>query len=36
MADTRTDFTEEDILKRNNAIIEGFIAFPGENGLIKG
>ncbi len=35
ISNTKTDFTEADILERNNAIIEGFIAFLGENRLIK-
>jgi hypothetical protein len=36
ISNTRTDFTEADILERNNAMLDGFIAFLGENGLIKG
>jgi len=35
IADGKTDFTEEDILARNESIINGFLDYLGENGLLK-
>ena len=35
LADGKNDFTEEDILARNESIINGFLDYLGENGLLK-
>lgn len=35
MANEKNDFTEEDILNRNEAIIKGFIAYLDQNELLK-
>ena len=35
MANEKNDFTEDDILKRNEAIIKGFIAYLDQNELLK-
>jgi hypothetical protein len=35
MANEKNDFTEDDILNRNEAIIKGFIAYLGQNELLK-
>ncbi len=36
LAQTKTDFTEADIVTRNNEIMDAFIMFLQSNGLIKG
>ena len=35
MANEKNDFTEDDILNRNEAIIKGFIAYLDQNELLK-
>lgn len=35
LADNNTDFTEQDIITRDNAIIDGFVVFLKANGLIQ-
>lgn len=35
LANTMQDFTESDIEKRNEMIVDGFIQFLGDNGLLK-
>ena len=35
LADTKNDFNESDILKRNKDIIDGFIKYLGLNGLLQ-
>ena len=35
IADEKNDFTEEDILERNESIIKGFLDYLGKNGLLQ-